>query len=239
MGELPSERWRTPIPICSLRQASPEISRASCESRQSPGLLMTWLGLVLAHLETSAVRLGLTPDILNFVGLGFGLLSGALIWFDQPEEGGLALALAGVADILDGRVARRLELVSRYGQFIDSTLDRFVEVSVFLGLARYLRGHQWGPLAAAAAISGSLLVSYTRARGESVGVRCRGGLMPRGVRLGLTLVACLFDRSIPRLCSAPAGSLLLAVMILIALGSFSTAVYRTAWIAARLRSPMD
>ncbi len=186
---------------------------------------------VLARLEVAAPRLGLTPDVLNFVGLGFGILSGALISLDQPEVGALALGIAGVADIFDGRIARRLGLVSRYGQFIDSTVDRFVEVAVLLALAYYLRSHPW-----AAALSGSLLVSYTRARGESVGVVCTGGLMPRAVRLVLTLIACLFDRWISRLCGAPSGSLLVVVLIAIALGTFATAVYRTSWIARRLRS---
>ena len=191
---------------------------------------------VLAGLEAAAPRLGLTPDVLNFVGLGFGILSGALICLDQPEGGGFALAIAGVADIFDGRIARRLGLVSRYGQFIDSTLDRFVEVAVLLALAYYLRGYPWGPLMAAAALSGSLLVSYVRARGESVGVVCTGGLMPRAVRLVLTLIACLFDRWISGLFDAPRGSLLVIVLIVIALGAFLTAVYRTWWIARRLRS---
>src|SRR5260370_623775 len=102
-------------------------------------------------------------------------------------------------------VTRRMGLVSRYGQFIDSTVDGFVEVAVLLALAYYMRGHLWGPQAAAAALAGSLLVSYTRARGESVGVVCTGGLMPRAVRLVLTLGAGLFDRWISKLCGAPSG----------------------------------
>jgi CDP-diacylglycerol--glycerol-3-phosphate 3-phosphatidyltransferase len=197
---------------------------------------MAWLMGVLARLEVAAPGLGLTPDVLNFVGLGFGIFSGALICLNQPEMGALALGIAGVADVLDGRIARRMGLVSRYGEFIDSTVDRFVEVAVLLALAYYLRGQPWGPLAAAAALAGSLLVSYTRARGESVGVVCTGGLMPRAVRLVLTLIACLFDRWISRLCGAPSGSLLVVVLIAIALGTFATAVYRTSWIARRLRS---
>lgn len=200
---------------------------------------MVRLRSVLDRVDAAAVRIRLTPDLVNFAGLGFGILSGALIWFDRPEEGGVALALAGIADILDGRIARRLGLASRYGQFIDSTLDRFVEVSVFLALAHYLRGHPWGPLAAAAAVSGSLLVSYTRARGESVGVLCKAGLASRAVRLVLMVAACLLDRSISSLCDAPAGSLLVVVMIVLAFVTFSTAVYRTAWIAVRLRSPIE
>jgi phosphatidylglycerophosphate synthase len=193
----------------------------------------------LPPLEAAAVWLGLTPDVLNFLGLGFGVLSGALIWLGQPEEGGLALAFSGAADVLDGRIARCLGLVSRYGQFIDSTLDRFVEVSIFLGLVHYLREHPWGPLAAAAALSGSLLVSYTRARGESVGIVCTVGLMPRGVRVGLTVTACLLDRWISRLYDVPSCSLLFMIVILIAFGTFATAVYRTWWIARRLRSSVE
>ena len=197
---------------------------------------MVWLMGVLARVEAASPRLGLTPDVLNFVGLGFGIFSGALICLNQPEGGALALGISGVADILDGRIARRMRLVSRYGQFIDSTVDRFVEVAVLLALAYYLRGHPWGPQAAAAALAGSLLVSYTRARGESVGVVCTGGLMPRAVRLVLTLVACLCDRWISMVYGAPGDSLLMLVLIMIALGTFWTAVYRTYWIARRLRS---
>src|SRR5260370_30213591 len=107
---------------------------------------MVWLMGVLARLEAGAPRLGLTPDVLNFVGLGFGIFSGALICLNQPGVGALALGIAGVADVLDGPIARRMGLVSRYGPFIDSTVDRFVQVPVLLPLSYYLRGHPWGPL---------------------------------------------------------------------------------------------
>ena len=197
--------------------------------------LVHWLMWVLRPVETVSLRLGLTPDFFNFAGLFFGLLSGLLIAGDELELGGWAIALGGVCDILDGRIARARGLVSPYGQFIDSTLDRFVEVFAFLGFVYYLRSFPFGPLVATAAIAGSLLVSYTRARGESVGVLCKEGLMQRAERLVLTFLACLLDRPVTAALGWPGGMVLIWVLGLIAIGTFITAVQRTFWISARLR----
>jgi phosphatidylinositol phosphate synthase len=198
-------------------------------------VLVHWLMWVLGPVERLSLRLGLTPDFFNFAGLFFGLLSGILIAEDELELGGWAIALGGVCDILDGRIARARGLVSPYGQFIDSTLDRFVEVFAFLGFVYYLRSIPWGPLVAAAAITGSLLVSYTRARGESVGVLCKEGLMQRAERLVLTFLVCLLDAPITVATGRPSGTAVLWVLGLIAVGTFVTAAQRTWWISARLR----
>jgi CDP-diacylglycerol--glycerol-3-phosphate 3-phosphatidyltransferase len=137
---------------------------------------------------------------------------------------------------MDGRMARARALVSPYGAFIDSTLDRFVEVFLFLGFVVDLRGFAYGPLAAAAAVTGSLLVSYTRARGESVGVLCKEGLMQRAERLVLTFFACLFDRAVTTTAGWRPGTLVLWTLALIAVGTFATAAHRTLWIAGKLRA---
>jgi len=197
--------------------------------------LVHWLMWVLGPAERLSLRLGLTPDFFNFAGLAFGLLSGILIVFDELELAGWAIALGGLCDIMDGRIARARGLVSPYGQFIDSTLDRFVEVFAFLGFVYYLRSFTWGPFVAAAAITGSLLVSYTRARGESVGVLCKEGLMQRAERLVLTLLVCLLDAPITAATGRPSGTAVLWVLAVIAVGTFATAVQRTLWISARLR----
>lgn len=197
--------------------------------------LVHWFMWVLGPVERLSLRLGLTPDFFNFAGLFFGLLSGILIAADELELGGWAIALGGICDILDGRIARARGLVSPYGQFIDSTLDRFVEVFAFLGFVYYLRSFAWGPLVAAAAITGSLLVSYTRARGESVGVLCKEGLMQRAERLVLTLLVCLLDAPITAATGRQSGTAVLWVLTLIAAGTFATAIQRTWWISARLR----
>jgi CDP-diacylglycerol--glycerol-3-phosphate 3-phosphatidyltransferase len=197
--------------------------------------LVHWLMWVLRPVERMALAAGLTPDFFNFAGLAFGMLSGHLIGTGRLELGGWAIAAGGLCDIMDGRIARARGLVSPYGQFIDSTLDRFVEVFAFLGFVFYLRAFPWGPSIAAAAITGSLLVSYTRARGESVGVLCKEGLMQRAERLVLTFLACLLDRPVTAALGWPGGMVLIWVLGLIAIGTFATAIQRTFWISARLR----
>jgi len=196
-----------------------------------------WFLWAIGPLERISLRLGLSPDFFNFAGLFFGLASGVAIGLGHLDLGGWAIALGGVADIMDGRIARVRGLASRYGAFIDSTLDRFVEVFAFLGFSIYLAPFAWGPSLAMAAITGSLLVSYTRARGESVGVLCKGGLMQRAERLVLTCLACLADGALSRALGLEPGRVVLAVVTLIAVGTFATAVHRTIWIARRLRAP--
>jgi CDP-diacylglycerol--glycerol-3-phosphate 3-phosphatidyltransferase len=197
--------------------------------------LVHWFMWVLGPLERLALRVGATPDAFNFMGLACGLAAGLLIARGDLPLGGWAIALGGVCDIMDGRVARARSLDSSYGKFIDSTLDRFVEVFVFLGFASHLRGFRWGPLVVAAALAGSLLVSYARARGESLGVLCKEGLMQRAERLVLTCLACLADPAFSAWRGAPSGTLVLWVLAVIAVGTLATAAQRTLWIARRLR----
>lgn len=196
-----------------------------------------WFLWAIGPFERVSLRLGLSPDFFNFAGLSLGVASGIAIALGELDLGGWAIALGGVADILDGRIARVRGLASRYGAFIDSTLDRFVEVFAFLGFSVYLARFEWGPLLAMAGITGSLLVSYTRARGESVGVLCRGGLMQRAERLVLTCLACLSDPALSPALGLSEGSVVLGVVAVIAVGTFATAVHRTIWIARRLRAP--
>jgi CDP-diacylglycerol--glycerol-3-phosphate 3-phosphatidyltransferase len=198
--------------------------------------LVHWFMWVLGPLERMALRLGLTPDFFNFAGLVLGAASGLLIGAGRLEAGGWAIALGGVADIMDGRIARARKLASPYGTFIDSTLDRFVEVFALLGFVFFLRPFASGPLLAAAALAGSLLVSYTRARGESLGVLCKEGLMQRAERLVLLFLVCLLDRPLARRFGWPPGTCALWVLGLIASGTFLTAVHRTVWISRRLRA---
>jgi CDP-diacylglycerol---glycerol-3-phosphate 3-phosphatidyltransferase len=198
--------------------------------------LVHWFMWVLGPVDRLSLRLGLGPDVFNFAGLACGLASGLFIGAGRLELGGWAIALGGVCDIMDGRVARALKLDSRYGKFIDSTLDRFVEVFAFLGFVVFLRGWAWGPLLATGALAGSLLVSYTRARGESLGVLCKEGLMQRAERLVLTCLACLLDAPASAALGRPPGTLVVGVMAVIAAGTAFTAVHRTVWISRRLRA---
>lgn len=197
--------------------------------------LVHWFLWVLRPLDRISERLALSPDFYNFAALGFGIASGLAIGSGHLQTGGWTLALGGICDIMDGRVARVRNLASPYGQFIDSTLDRFVEAFAFLGFAVFLRGFTWGPLVVAGAVSGSLLVSYARARGESLGVLCKEGLMQRAERMFLMVMACLLDRAVTGWLEEPRGWVVLWVLGVIGVATFVTAIQRTVWIALRLR----
>ena len=197
--------------------------------------LVHWIFWFLSPAERLLLRLGFTPDALNFAGLGFGLVSGVALGLGRLELGGWAIAAGGLCDVLDGRIARRRGLASSYGKFIDSSLDRFAEVLVFLGLVAYFRNRALGAFLAASTLAGSLLVSYVQARGETVQVSGAGGLMQRAERLVSTFLICILD---PPLCAwmrwTP-GTLVVAGLAVLAPATFGTAVYRTFWTARRLR----
>jgi len=198
--------------------------------------VLHWFLWLVAPAATLSIRLGLTADFYNFAGLACGAASGLAVALGQLEIGGWALVLSGVCDILDGRIARATGVTSRYGAFIDSLLDRFIELFFFVGFAFFARHTGHGAVAATLALGSSVLVSYARAMGESLGVECTGGLMQRGERLALLCLGCLADRSASAALGQPAGTALTAVAYLIGAASLATAVHRTVWIAGRLRA---
>jgi phosphatidylglycerophosphate synthase len=136
---------------------------------------------------------------------------------------------AGVLDVLDGRLARATNQQSKAGAFLDSVTDRWGELLVFAGCAWFLRDMVW-LLAALAAMIGSVMVSYTRARGEGLGIRLSGGVMQRCGRMILvatgTLIAAWFHPAVDlgRNGSAVMGTALL----LCGVGSIGTAISR--WV---------
>jgi CDP-diacylglycerol--glycerol-3-phosphate 3-phosphatidyltransferase len=197
--------------------------------------LLHWFMWAIDPLLRLSLALKLTPDVYNFVGLALGVVSGVFIARGELALGGWAIALGGVADILDGRIARLTGVASAYGDFIDSTFDRFVEVFAFLGFVVFFRDNAYGVFLSAAAMAGSLIVSYARARGEVHGVNCSGGLMQRGERLVLTCLVCLVDPSLSAWLGRPLGTAALWVMGLMAVTTFITATHRTIWIGLRLR----
>jgi CDP-diacylglycerol--glycerol-3-phosphate 3-phosphatidyltransferase len=166
----------------------------------------------------------LRPNQLTVFGLccsGFATVAFAT---DRPRLGGVLLGLAGALDVLDGALARASGQVSPFGAFLDSVLDRYSDILVLGGIIFLFvsQGRRWDVLAALAALVGTVMVSYTRARAESVGVDCRVGFMERGERLVVLIAGGLLD-------------LLAPAIWVVAVGANVTAIHRIAhtWRATR------
>jgi phosphatidylglycerophosphate synthase len=151
------------------------------------------------------IKLGFTPNAVTLTGLLLNI-GVAIIFIIGGEEGnrgdlryvgwgGALILFAGLFDMLDGQVARLGNMKSDYGAMFDSVLDRYSELFTFLGICYYLVAHHYllGSLFAFIALIGSMMVSYTRARAEGLGVECKGGLMQRPERvvlMGVSALAC-------------------------------------------------
>lgn len=192
-----------------------------------------WFYWFTRPVTGAAARTGLTPFFFNALVVVFGVAGMMYFAEGRLALGGWMILLSGFADVMDGEVARRRGLASRAGAFVDSTLDRFSEFAVFIGLAAYF-GSGFRVLVVLVALGGSLLVSYTRARGESLGVLCKGGLMQRAERILLLGVGAIVDPSLSALVGRGQGFTLTVLLVAIALGTVGTAVYRTVWISRKL-----
>lgn len=134
--------------------------------------------------------LGLTPNALTIIGLGFMCVIGAVLATGNFALGGALIVVAGIFDALDGSLARLTNRVTRFGAFLDSTTDRFAEGALFLGMlyAFVQRGTLWVVYLIFFALLGSLMVSYARARAEGIGVPCKEGLLTRFERIALLVL---------------------------------------------------
>lgn len=152
----------------------------------------------LRPLAQLLVDIGVHPTAVTFIGLLLSALAGLSLASGHFLRAGVVLVLAGVCDIIDGDVARASDRATHAGAFLDSTIDRYSEVLVLLGaLYYYLVRSPGGPEPVTAcvifvALSGSLLVSYTRARAEAIGVDCKVGLTERPERLIIIILGALF-----------------------------------------------
>lgn len=160
---------------------------------------------VINPLVKMMVKIGLTPNIVTTVGLVLNI-GVAVVFVIGAEDGnrgdlsyvgwaGALILFAGLFDMLDGQVARLGNMSSTFGALYDSVLDRYSELIMFLGICYYLVAHHYflSSLSAFIAMIGSMMVSYTRARSEGLGVENKGGLMQRPERvvlLGLSAICC-------------------------------------------------
>ncbi|MGB8952872.1 MAG: CDP-alcohol phosphatidyltransferase family protein [Candidatus Aminicenantales bacterium] len=136
------------------------------------------------------IRLKFTPNSLSTLGMAAGIGAGLFFYIRRPLWAGILILICGLFDGLDGKVALKTERKSAYGAILDSSLDRYSEFFIFMGLALYFRP-QWIMWLSILAFFGSLMVSYTRARAEGLGFECQIGIMQRAERLVLLILGSL------------------------------------------------
>lgn len=129
----------------------------------------------------------LKPNHLTVFGLFLGSVAFFLILRQELILGAIFVLLSGIFDFLDGIVARTQKMVTAFGGFLDSVVDRYVDIMVFIALG--IHGVDW--IAVSVAMSGALLVSYTRARAEKIIERCDVGIAERGERMLILFLAML------------------------------------------------
>ena len=156
--------------------------------------LRTFADAAIMPLATALLWCRVTPNQVSLMGIGLNLVTAALIVDGQLLLAGVMYLLAGVLDLLDGVLARMAKMASRFGAFLDSTADRISEGVVFAAIAYHFARHGQSVDASLAvlALLGSLLISYTRARAEGLGLECKVGIVTRAERVVLVAFGLMF-----------------------------------------------
>ena len=133
----------------------------------------------------SAIRV--RPDALTVAGWVLSVCAATLFALGYTKTAGAVMLFAGLFDALDGAVARESNLMSSFGAFLDSTLDRLSESAIFVGIVFFYASSSmpYEALLAGVAMSFSLMTSYTRARAEGLGFECEVGLLERAGRVAI------------------------------------------------------
>ncbi|HEV2141714.1 MAG TPA: CDP-alcohol phosphatidyltransferase family protein [Candidatus Dormibacteraeota bacterium] len=188
-----------------------------------------WVRRHAEALMAALGRLPVTPNQITVLGTALTFVAAVLTAGGQLRWGGVVLAFAGTFDILDGALARSSKRSYPYGAFLDSTLDRYSEAAMYIGLVAYFVSaggplERWLVLGTVAALAGSFLVSYVRARAQSLGFTCETGLFARPERVVVTVIGLIFG-----------GVVLAAVVFLLAILTNLTALQRIreVWLQGR------
>lgn len=155
-----------------------------------------WL---LDKIVSGLAATGVHPDLLTFFGLLVNIGAAVLFARGDFKWAAVVIFLAGIFDMTDGRVARKLNRVTRFGAFFDSMIDRYSDLVLYIGLVvYYARIDRFSYVVLTAiALGSSQLVSYSRARAETVIPTCKVGFMERPERVVLLIIGAVFDRMEP------------------------------------------
>ena len=191
--------------------------------------------------------LGVHPNILSVAGLILSLIAGLMYGLGLFFWATFVVMLAGVSDTLDGQLARQTGKSSKFGAFFDSVLDRYSDLFMLTGMAWFFSGysallhfngqpvtnnsHPWTILIIILAITGSFMVSYSRARAEGLGLQCKIGIMQRPERITLIVLGSLLS-VVP-----VAGIAIMKItLLLLAVSTNVTAIHRILHIRSQLSS---
>lgn len=163
-------------------------------------------GMLLDAIVRRLALARVNPNVLTFLGLVVNIVAAFLFGYANSENqarmfryAGLVIIGSGFFDLVDGAVARASNRVTRFGGFFDSVVDRYSDASQFVGLMVFYgrSGRSVYVILAAIAMISAIMVSYTRARAESLIGSCRVGFMERPERLVLVIIGALFNRMAP------------------------------------------
>jgi CDP-diacylglycerol---glycerol-3-phosphate 3-phosphatidyltransferase len=150
--------------------------------------IVGWLALSRIH-----------PNVLTFLGLVINIIAAFLFARGSFRWAGVVVIGAGLFDMVDGRVARATDRVTRFGGFFDSVLDRYSDLALFMGLLVYYASINrfFYIVLTAIVMTGSVMVSYVRARAECTIPKCKVGFLERPERVVLIIIGALFNRMAP------------------------------------------
>ena len=190
-----------------------------------------WVRRNAQRLARALGRLPITPNQVTVAGTLFTFAAAVLAGLSQLRLAGIVLAISGTFDILDGALARATKRSYPYGAFLDSTFDRYSEGAVYIGVAAYFLNHadafmRWEVLACLLALAGSFLVSYVRARAQSLGFKCDSGIFARPERVVVTVAGLVIG----------VWWVLFAVVVLLAVLTNVTAAQRILEVWAQARA---
>jgi CDP-diacylglycerol---glycerol-3-phosphate 3-phosphatidyltransferase len=160
-------------------------------------LLRMYAAVIIDPIVTWLARYRFSPDTLTVLGMASHIFFAWLIASGQMRWAGLAILAISPLDALDGALARKLgRKQAGFGAFLDSTLDRLAEIFLFAGFLYYFiqQNDQWMVATAYAALTGSLMVSYVRARAEALGYQCKVGVLSRVERYIVMIVTLLLNQ---------------------------------------------
>ena len=151
-------------------------------------------GTYQTQMRNRLIESRLTPNAISLTGLALCVVAAVLVWEEEFLLGGIAFIVGSVCDTLDGRYSRMSGKGTPFGAFLDSTLDRIEEGIVLAAVAHHFSadGDDLAVAAVVVAVLASLMVSYTRARAEALGVECKVGIADRAVRVVILSVGLVF-----------------------------------------------